>query len=38
MAMKKMDVNPGILANGRKFGTKGVRYDPTHLLNYGGVA
>jgi hypothetical protein len=38
MAMVHMDVNPNILANQRKFGQKGVRYDATHLLNYGGVA
>ena len=38
MAMVKMDVNPNILANSRKFGTKGIRSDATHLLNFGGVA
>ena len=33
-----MKVNPGILANNRNFGQKGVRYDQSHLLNYKGVA
>ena len=38
MVAKREKQNPGILANTRTFGNKGVRYDTTHLLNYKGVA
>lgn len=37
IVMKKMKVNPGIMANTRNFGTKGIRYDQSHLLNFKGV-
>ena len=38
MKAKREKVNPAILANTRSFGTKGIRYDQSHLLNYKGVA